>query len=104
MVVVEKKTICKPQGFGGLRRRSHRVLGDLRNFALQNSVHKSCRLGFRGTGVSYQFNIQHYECRNVPLVHFCTSILVNPGYQEYFHRHVTPIPQKTNSLERRATC
>jgi hypothetical protein len=62
------------------------------------SVHKSCRLGFRGTRVSYQFNIRHYVCRNVPLLHFCMSILLIPGYQEYFHRHVTPIPQTSNSF------
>jgi hypothetical protein len=52
--------------------------------------------------VSYQLNIQHYVCRNVPLVHFCTSMLLIPGYQEYFYRHVRTIPQRTNSLEQRA--
>jgi hypothetical protein len=67
------------------------------------SMHKSCTLGFHGTRVSYQFNIRHYVCRNVPpLVHFCTSMLLISGYQEYFHHHVTPIPQTANSLERRA--
>jgi hypothetical protein len=78
------------------------------------SVHKSCTLGFRGTGASYQFNIGHYVCRNVPLLHFCTSMLIIPEEQEYFHPHVahqeqeyfhphvTPVPQMTNSLERRA--
>jgi hypothetical protein len=55
------------------------------------SVHKSCTLDFRGTRVSYQFNIRHYVCRNVPLVHFCTRMLLIPGYHEYFDRHVTPI-------------
>ncbi len=57
----------------------------------QYSVHRSCTLGFRGTRVSYQFNIRHYVCRNVPLVHLCTSILLIPGYCKDFHRHVTPI-------------
>jgi hypothetical protein len=66
------------------------------------SVHRSCTLGFRGTRVSYQFNIQHYVRRNMPLVHFCTSMLLIPEEQEYFHPHVTPVPQTTNSLERRA--
>ena len=54
-------------------------------------MHISHTLGFRGTGVSYQFNIRHYVCRNVPLVHFSTSMLLIPGFPKYFHRHVTPI-------------
>jgi hypothetical protein len=28
----------------------------------------------------YQFNIRHCVCRNVPLVHFWTSIPLNPGH------------------------
>jgi hypothetical protein len=35
--------------------------------------------------------MQPYLCRNVPLVHFWTSILLIPGYHINFHRHVTPI-------------
>jgi hypothetical protein len=54
-------------------------------------MRKSCRLGFRGRGVSYQFNMRRYVCRNVPLVHFCTSILLIPGSHEDSHHHVTPI-------------
>jgi hypothetical protein len=55
------------------------------------SVHKSCTLGFHGTRVSYQYNIRLYVCRNVPLVHFSTSMLLIPGHRIDFHRHVTPI-------------
>ncbi len=50
--------------------------------SLLNSVHMYCTLGFRGTRVSYQFKIRHYVCRNVPLVHFCTSMLLIPEEQE----------------------
>jgi hypothetical protein len=58
---------------------------------VEYSLHKSCTLGFHGTRVSYQFNIRPYICRDVPLVHFSTSMLLIPGYRIDFHHHVTPI-------------
>ena len=50
-------------------------------------MHKSCTLGFRGTRVSYQFNIRHYVCRNSTTGTFLYDILLNPGFQDNCHYH-----------------